>query len=148
MNVLALLLLALEGGLVAKPPPGAGPAAHLLRLPTTGGAKCLDGSPGALYFRPGSGSGAKSWLIHHEGGGWCESYSDCAARAKTPLGSSKSYAAGMYLPDPRHSVTAGGYFSTNETENPLMFNWNVAYCACPALRRCNKSLCQQCCLRQ
>lgn len=110
-----------------KPPPGTGPSVPLVKLGTAGGAKCLDGSPGALYFRAGSGTGTSSWLIHHEGGGWCTSLSDCIARATTPLGSSHSYRPSMYLPDPRHGVTAGGYFSVDPTENPLMHNWNMAY---------------------
>ena len=37
------------------------------------GARCLDGSPGAYYFQPGTGDGANKWYIHHQGGGWCES---------------------------------------------------------------------------
>eukprot|EP01048_Picozoa_sp_COSAG05_P027607 COSAG05_NODE_8136_length_733_cov_1.082019_1_plen_164_part_01 len=35
------------------------------------GAVCLDGSAPAYYWRPGSGSGAKSWVLFLEGGGWC-----------------------------------------------------------------------------
>ena len=54
-------------------------------------AVCLDGSPGTYYFRPGSGSGATKWYIHHQGGGWCESLDDCLDRSHGSLGSSKGY---------------------------------------------------------
>ena len=39
----------------------------------TDNAVCLDGSPGLYYHRPGTGTGAKKWYIHQEGGGWCSS---------------------------------------------------------------------------
>ena len=58
-------------------------------------AVCLDGSPGAFYFRPGSGSGANKWYIHHQGGGWCESLDDCRGRSFSNLGSSKKYGKTM-----------------------------------------------------
>merc|ERR1712166_141361 len=87
------------------------------------GALCLDGSPGAYYHLPGSGSGADKWYIHHQGGGWCESLDDCLGRSKTDLGSSKRYPATADL--------GGGYFSTDASQNPLMYNWNhvfMRYC--------------------
>lgn len=31
------------------------------------GAVCLDGSPGGGYIRRGSGSGAKKWIVFHQG---------------------------------------------------------------------------------
>jgi hypothetical protein len=81
-------------------------------------ARCLDGTPAAYYFSPGSADGANKWMIHHEGmlvllcrrdslpvnnsaillmcftfyistgGGWCTSYNGCLQRSKTALGSS------------------------------------------------------------
>jgi hypothetical protein len=83
------------------------------------GAVCIDGTPPAYYFRQGTGSGAKKWYIHHEGGGWCESVPDCYGRSKTDLGSSANYKATMDL--------GGGYFSNDPAANPMMYNWNVAY---------------------
>ena len=59
-------------------------------------ALCLDGSPGGFYYRPGLGEGpygSSTWIIELEGGGWCMSLSDCAGRAKTDIGSSKSWPA-------------------------------------------------------
>lgn len=35
-------------------------------------ARCLDGSwPSYYHRRPGGPTGANSWLLHFEGGGWC-----------------------------------------------------------------------------
>jgi len=83
------------------------------------GAVCIDGTPGAYYFRPGSGSGADKWYIHHEGGGWCYNSAACYSRSLTDLGSSKNY--------PNTATINYGYFSTNPTANPLMYNWNSVY---------------------
>jgi len=86
-------------------------------------ALCLDGSPGAFYFQPGTGNGTNKWYIHHQGGGWCESMDDCLSRSKSDLGSSKKYPATADL--------GGGYFSNDCGENPLMCTWNkvlMRYC--------------------
>ena len=66
---------------------------------TATGARCLDGSPGAFYFRKGVGSGANKFYIHHQGGGWCESLDDCLSRSRTDLGSSKAYPPTQNLGD-------------------------------------------------
>ena len=47
----------------------------------------------AYYLRRGSGSGAKSWLFHLPGGGWCTRTEDCVARSKTSLGSTTLWPA-------------------------------------------------------
>jgi len=83
------------------------------------GAVCLDGTPGMIYVRKGTGSGANKWYIHHQGGGWCESLDDCLGRSKGGLGSSAKYAA--------TSAQNGGYFSTSPVENPMMYNWNSVF---------------------
>ena len=67
-------------------------ALHLLDATEYPLAQCLDGSQGGFYFSPGSGSGASSWVIHTQGGGWCVSDADCAGRAKSALGSSSGWA--------------------------------------------------------
>ena len=87
------------------------------------GAACLDGTPGAYYHLPGSGTGANKWYIHHQGGGWCESIEDCFSRSKGNLGSSKAY--------PAQAGLGGGYFDTDSKVNPMMYNWNhvfMRYC--------------------
>ncbi|KAK7857847.1 pectin acetylesterase 8 [Quercus suber] len=35
------------------------------------GAVCLDGSPPAYHWDKGFGAGINNWLVHIEGGGWC-----------------------------------------------------------------------------
>ena len=66
---------------------------HLLPAATYPRAKCLDGSQGGFYGAPGVGAGAANFLIHTQGGGWCTSDRDCAARSRSDLGSSKNWAA-------------------------------------------------------
>jgi len=81
------------------------------------GAVCLDGTPGAYYFRAGSDS--TKWYIHHQGGGWCESPEDCLDRSTTDLGSSSKYPATASL--------GGGYFSQDPAVNPMMSEWNAVF---------------------
>jgi len=71
------------------------------------------------YYRAGTGSGANKWYIHHQGGGWCVSLADCYGRSLGDLGSSKNY--------PKTADLGGGYFSTNPSENPQMYNWNAVF---------------------
>ena len=42
------------------------------------GAVCLDGSPGGYFIQRGD---PKRWILFMQGGGWCSSADDCAARA-------------------------------------------------------------------
>ena len=57
-------------------------------------AVCVDGSPAAYYFAPGASTGASTWIVHLEGGGWCYDDVSCAKRCpedtSAPLCSSKS----------------------------------------------------------
>ena len=79
-------------------------------------ARCLDGSPALYYHRKGTGSGANKWYVHQEGGGWCYDLPGCVSRSKGRLGST--------LKDTNTSSLTGGYWSLDETVNPLMYNWN------------------------
>eukprot|EP00038_Savillea_parva_P019872 m.29423 g.29423 ORF g.29423 m.29423 type:complete len:420 (-) comp4592_c0_seq2:309-1568(-) len=73
----------------APPPPPTGTwEKFLLTDAVASGAVCLDGSPGGGYIRKGD---PKKWIIFHQGGGWCSSDVNCAERAGTALGSSKSW---------------------------------------------------------
>jgi hypothetical protein len=81
-------------------------------------ARCLDGSPAAMYYRQGEGDGATKWFIFLEGGGLCDSVEDCTARSTTGLGSSKDYAATMDL----NTVP---FMSTSEA-NPFR-DWNQVF---------------------
>ncbi|KAI3958010.1 hypothetical protein MKW98_020652, partial [Papaver atlanticum] len=53
------------------------------------GAVCLDGSPPAYHMDKGFGAGINNWLVHFEGGGWCNNATTCLARKNNRLGSSK-----------------------------------------------------------
>ncbi|XP_057780392.1 pectin acetylesterase 8-like isoform X2 [Salvia miltiorrhiza] len=86
------------------------------------GAVCLDGSPPAYHFDNGFGAGINNWLVHIEGGGWCNNETTCLARKSTRLGSSKQMAK---------QVAFSGIFSNKPQFNPDFYNWNrikVRYC--------------------
>ncbi|KAG7952314.1 hypothetical protein I3843_12G053000 [Carya illinoinensis] len=55
-------------------------------------AVCLDGSPPAYHWDKGFGAGMNNWLVHIEGGGWCNNITTCLSRKNTRLGSSKQMA--------------------------------------------------------
>ena len=97
----------------------------------THGAVCLDGSPGAYYFRAGSGTGTRKWYVHFEGGGWCTTPRECASRAMTMLGSSTGYPQTMVPYQDRgymnSSTIQNTYFSTDRMINPQMYNWNSVF---------------------
>lgn len=90
-----------------------------LSLHTYPEARCLDGSPGAYYFRPGSGDGASKVIFFMEGGGFCTSLEDCASRAKQYLGSTMH-------DNPTRSMNEP-YFSNIQLDNPLFCNWNYVF---------------------
>ena len=83
------------------------------------GAVCLDGSPGYLHFSRGSSS-TRGWIIHHMGGGWCTSISDCCRRAVTSLGSSLTA---------RDPIQVKGlplaYLDRANETNPFMKDYNM-----------------------
>ncbi|KAI4311042.1 hypothetical protein MLD38_035979 [Melastoma candidum] len=86
------------------------------------GAVCLDGSLPAYHWHRGYGSGANSWLIQLEGGGWCNTIRTCVFRKKTRHGSSTHM---------EREIPFVGILSDKSWENPDFFNWNrvkVRYC--------------------
>ncbi|PIN07600.1 Pectin acetylesterase [Handroanthus impetiginosus] len=85
-------------------------------------AFCLDGSLPGYHIRRGLGSGSDSWLLHVEGGGWCNTISSCSARKRTKLGSS------TYM---EPEVQFLGILNHDPLQNPDFFNWNkvkIRYC--------------------
>jgi hypothetical protein len=92
---------------------------QLLNDPTSEAlnAVCLDGSPGAFYIKLATPGFETSWQFYMEGGGWCWSAQDCAARATTALGSSDGYS-------PTIPVMGGGIVSSNCEVNPTFCNFN------------------------
>ncbi|XP_027348610.1 pectin acetylesterase 8-like isoform X1 [Abrus precatorius] len=86
------------------------------------GAVCLDGSPPAYHFDKGSGAGINNWIVHFEGGGWCNNVTTCLARRDTRLGSSKKM---------DKQLSFSGFFSNGKKFNPDFYDWNrikVRYC--------------------
>ncbi|KAK7360562.1 hypothetical protein VNO77_02568 [Canavalia gladiata] len=86
------------------------------------GAVCLDGSPPAYHLDKGIGEGINNWLVHIEGGGWCDNVASCLYRKSTLLGSSRQMGQ-LY--------TFMGILSNEKQLNPDFYNWNrvkVRYC--------------------
>eukprot|EP00928_Gymnodinium_smaydae_P020263 TRINITY_DN17835_c0_g5_i1.p1 TRINITY_DN17835_c0_g5~~TRINITY_DN17835_c0_g5_i1.p1 ORF type:complete len:443 (+),score=51.57 TRINITY_DN17835_c0_g5_i1:39-1367(+) len=82
-------------------------------------ALCLDGSSGRYYFRPGEGDGRSKYVIYFQGGGFCTSHADCAARSQTYLGTTRKDSDAMHLDYP--------VSSSSSEDNPLLWNWNQVY---------------------
>eukprot|EP01012_Entosiphon_sulcatum_P012924 TRINITY_DN18206_c0_g1_i5.p1 TRINITY_DN18206_c0_g1~~TRINITY_DN18206_c0_g1_i5.p1 ORF type:complete len:418 (+),score=46.54 TRINITY_DN18206_c0_g1_i5:94-1254(+) len=86
------------------------------------GARCLDGSnPG--YFIETSTTQPTKWVIYIQGGGLCTTQQQCAARAKTSLGTSTVW--------PKTAVDVSNVLSTNGSYNPF-FDFNhvqIRYCS-------------------
>lgn len=86
------------------------------------GAVCLDGSAPAYHLDRGSGTGVNSWLVHMEGGGWCNNVTTCLSRKNSSLGSSTK----MVTP-----LAFSGLLGNNPIFNPDFYNWNrvkIRYC--------------------
>ncbi|XP_044466722.1 pectin acetylesterase 8-like [Mangifera indica] len=86
------------------------------------GAVCLDGSAPAYHLSPGFGAGVNNWLVHIEGGGWCNNVTTCLSRKSTHSGSSK-------LMDKQ--VAFSGLLNNKKQFNPDFYDWNkvkVRYC--------------------
>eukprot|EP00959_Pyramimonas_sp_CCMP1952_P236870 4950319-Pyramimonas_sp.AAC.3 len=129
------------GGLRAPPKNGTLGANNTRTLATgyflseaaeTNRAWCLDGTPGLYYLRPGFGNGVKKWLVHHQGGGWCQSLNctdepcpldSCYVRSGGSLGSTQH--------DRNELILEGGYFDSDPASNPSFYDWNIVllrYC--------------------
>ncbi|KAH9325111.1 hypothetical protein KI387_005289, partial [Taxus chinensis] len=81
----------------------------LVETAASKGAFCLDGSPPGYHLDRGFGSGSNSWLIHLEGGGWCNNLESCYMRKSTRLGSSH------YM---ERQIVFSGSLSNKPLENP------------------------------
>eukprot|EP01064_Diplonema_japonicum_P019008 TRINITY_DN2770_c0_g2_i1.p1 TRINITY_DN2770_c0_g2~~TRINITY_DN2770_c0_g2_i1.p1 ORF type:complete len:435 (+),score=93.88 TRINITY_DN2770_c0_g2_i1:47-1306(+) len=96
---------------------------HLMTDKVSGGARCLDGSPGGFYIsKYNSVANSDDWQLWLEGGGWCLDDVDCWGRSHTKLGQSTNW--------PQVAKTHG-IMSGNCTDNPEFCNFNrvyVAYC--------------------
>ncbi|KAJ1412441.1 Pectinacetylesterase/NOTUM [Sesbania bispinosa] len=111
--VCAIILLKAEGDFVPI---------TLVENAVSKGAVCLDGSPPAYHLDNGFGEGINSWIVHIEGGGWCESVTTCLNRKDTRLGSSNQMV---------EQIAFSGYLSNDKQFNPDFYNWNrvkIRYC--------------------
>ncbi|KAI4301643.1 hypothetical protein L6164_034901 [Bauhinia variegata] len=86
------------------------------------GAVCLDGTLPGYHWDRGFGSGANSWVINLEGGGWCNDIKSCVFRKTTRRGSSNFM---------EKQIPFTGILSNDARQNPDFFNWNrvkIRYC--------------------
>ncbi|KAF9669791.1 hypothetical protein SADUNF_Sadunf13G0001100 [Salix dunnii] len=94
----------------------------LIKSAAAKGAVCLDGTLPGYHWHRGYGSGANSWIIQLEGGGWCNTVRACVYRKNTRRGSSN------YM---EKLLPFTGILSNKPEENPDFFNWNrikLRYC--------------------
>jgi hypothetical protein len=101
---------------------------HKIDLAKYPRAQCLDGSPGGFYAKKSiSLSAQNKFIIHHQGGGWCEDTKQCQSRTATHLGSSNLWPdiADAEFLSLSHGL--GGFLSSGREINPLFFDWNVLY---------------------
>lgn len=94
----------------------------ILRFVVVNCKVCLDGTLPGYHIHRGYGSGANSWLIQLEGGGWCNSIRSCVYRKTTRRGSSH------YM---EKQLPFTGILSDKPQDNPDFFNWNrvkLRYC--------------------
>ncbi|XP_072975535.1 pectin acetylesterase 12-like isoform X1 [Typha angustifolia] len=94
----------------------------LIQSAAAKGAVCMDGSLPGYHLHRGYGSGANSWLVQLEGGGWCNDMSTCIYRKTSRRGSSN------YM---EKQLQFSGILSDKPQENPDFYNWNrvkVRYC--------------------
>ncbi|GFO43540.1 pectin acetylesterase [Plakobranchus ocellatus] len=86
------------------------------------GARCLDGSPPAYYFRPSPVVSVNYWLVYLPSGAWCTSPQNCYERSLSSKGSSNMA---------KTSLSYDGILSHDCQQNPDFCMWNVVaflYC--------------------
>ena len=87
-------------------------------------ALCNDGTVPAFWIRPGSGSGATTWVFWFQGGQLCYDPYTCSGRASATPGLVSSNG---FVPQ-----AGAGLLSSSAKENPLLSNANVVlmgYCS-------------------
>ncbi|KAL6615252.1 hypothetical protein ACP70R_037522 [Stipagrostis hirtigluma subsp. patula] len=94
----------------------------ILKSAVDQGAVCMDGTPPAYHFDPGSGAGNNSWIVNLEGGGWCNNVRGCQFRKGSRRGSSDLM---------EKEIPFGGIMSRSPADNPDFYYWNrvkIRYC--------------------
>ncbi|KAK2636689.1 hypothetical protein Ddye_031481 [Dipteronia dyeriana] len=119
---LSLWLIILVNALILLKTEGINIGITYVETAVAKGAVCLDGSPPAYHLDKGFGVGINNWLVHIEGGGWCNNVTTCLSRKNSRLGSSKQM---------EKEVAFSGMLSNEQKFNPDFYNWNrivVRYC--------------------
>ena len=116
LAALITLALAAGGGTASTTP-----AVKVELTPEDPLAVCLDGSPAVYYIS--KGTNPKGLYIYHQGGGWCQTEEECAQRAATALGSSKSYPPTKDLRTAQTHV----FMTRDAALNPLMHDWTYVW---------------------
>ncbi|XP_027363630.1 pectin acetylesterase 12-like [Abrus precatorius] len=109
-----------SSSLIGRPPLMVG--FTLIQTAAAKGAVCLDGTLPGYHLHRGYGSGANSWIVNLEGGGWCNNVRTCVFRKKTRRGSSTFM---------EKEIPFTGILSNKAEDNPDFFNWNrvkIRYC--------------------
>jgi O-palmitoleoyl-L-serine hydrolase len=83
---------------------------HLLDSSKYPNAKCNDGTMSGFYFTAGT---SNTWIIQHQGGGWCYSEASCLARSGDLI-SSKNWPATHSLTNGILSSTVPGFDTANK----------------------------------
>jgi len=96
-----------------------GEPAHAYTLSAYPRAKCLDGSPARYYLSQSAERPSSRVFVFFEGGGFCQSLSDCQARAMTRLGST--------LQDPPTMTLDRLYFTRSLAASPLLGSFTFAF---------------------
>lgn len=106
---------------------------QVIELDPSTGSKCLDGSNYKFLFSRGSDSGFDKFMFNFIGGAFCgvegyDTLESCYYRSMNVLGSSNTWGSNGSIVDVKQRL---GYFSSNQNENPLFWNWNrimINYC--------------------
>ncbi|KAL4435329.1 hypothetical protein ABPG74_022812 [Tetrahymena malaccensis] len=118
---LVLIVIQLQGCVYAQSEDG---LLKLILLKDYQNARCLDGSSPGFYFREGYAEGKNNFMIHLQGGAWCQGNSEeeiidsCLQRSTTSLGSSSFWPLNM---------TNSANLDLSIPNNPAFYNWNVIF---------------------
>lgn len=101
-------------------------------------AKCLDGSPALYYIRKATSTvNNTKWVMHIQGGGWCDDMKSCYSRSQSRLGSSlKKYNNNETMDWNNiegcdNNRWCGALMVNDRTVNPYSYDWNAVlfmYC--------------------
>ncbi len=107
-----------------------------IEMPSSTGARCLDGSPFHINVQKGHGSGSNNYLLFFDGGGWCSSKTynstmeSCDKRTNSYLGSSQDNFGRRimnYLQTTLLMKRLVPALSSDQNLNPAFHNWNKIY---------------------